>query len=349
MNCQRCGFEQPEGPECVRCGVIFAKLRDAASPAAARSVWAPPAVTPPRPVPPPAPWPAPPLVPPAAGASAAAEEGGGHLFGDPLPGGGAAFGPAAAYAPPMSQSRLGQRLTAAANLTSGALLSETFSTYFANFAGFFIIGVVAHLPTLIQPGMRQASRGHLSPLLLVIPAMILLASGLSSAGVTFGVLQHLRGRPTSIGACLGQGFGAIVPVLLVILLQTVICAASLFACFIPFLFIWPMVALAVPAAVEERPGAVAALSRSAFLTAGYRGVVFMTFLILGVLLTLANVGLTAVLALLLHGSPATLKVAALLLQSVSGGIQATAAAVLYYRLRSVKEAIDVSQIASVFD
>ncbi len=27
-RCPRCGFEQPAGPECARCGVVFAKLRD---------------------------------------------------------------------------------------------------------------------------------------------------------------------------------------------------------------------------------------------------------------------------------------------------------------------------------
>jgi hypothetical protein len=255
----------------------------------------------------------------------------------------------------MFQSVMGRSSAFAANVTTGAMLAETFSTYFANFGGFFILALVAHLPLLLQTAMprQPVAPGHLYqtllPVLLITVGLALVTNGLTSAAVTFGVLQHLRGRPTSIGTCLGQGFSSIGPVLLVVLLQSLICIACGVLCFIPLLFVWPIIAMAVPAAVEERPGVVAALGRSAFLTEGYRWVVFITLLALGILLALVGFVSSAGLTLVLRGSPATLKVALLVVQSVSGGLQATAVAVLYYRLRSAKEAIDVSHLASVFD
>ena len=42
-RCPRCGFEQPAGPECARCGVVFAKLRDRHERAASEQSDPPPA------------------------------------------------------------------------------------------------------------------------------------------------------------------------------------------------------------------------------------------------------------------------------------------------------------------
>jgi hypothetical protein len=97
--------------------------------------------------------------------------------------------------------------------------------------------------------------------------------------------------------------------------------------------------------VTERTGVSESLSRSTYLTDGLRGEVFGVLFVLG-LLQLGSgfaVGLLKVknpnLGLALSGFQSLFTV----------GLSATGSAVLYYRLRSLRESIDVDQIASVFD
>jgi hypothetical protein len=98
--------------------------------------------------------------------------------------------------------------------------------------------------------------------------------------------------------------------------------------------------VAVPAAVEERPGAINALRRSVFLTQGERGTILGVVFLLGLFNSLIT------------RAAASVPRAKLVLEPVMSllviGLSATACAVVYYRLRSAKESIDVDQIASVF-
>ena len=104
--------------------------------------------------------------------------------------------------------------------------------------------------------------------------------------------------------------------------------------------VWLKYFVAVPAAVEERPGPGNALKRSAFLTQGQRWPIFGTMLVLGFL----NMGASVISALV----PVVGAVLGPLVNLVMCGIFSTTCAVVYYRLRSSKESIDVDQISSVF-
>jgi hypothetical protein len=104
--------------------------------------------------------------------------------------------------------------------------------------------------------------------------------------------------------------------------------------------VWLKYFVAVPAAVEERPGPVNALRRSAFLTQGQRWPIFGAIFVLGVL----NIG-SNLITQLVPGVGAVLGPLASLMIS---GIFSTTCAVVYYRLRSFNESIDVDQISSVF-
>jgi uncharacterized membrane protein len=116
-----------------------------------------------------------------------------------------------------------------------------------------------------------------------------------------------------------------------------------------------MLAVSIPAAVEERPGVMAALNRSSHLTEGNRWQVFAVLFLLG----LISAGLSLFLIPLLGGTEAASAArdgsspVALIISELVGlvptGLSATASAVMYYRLRSLKEGIDVEEIASVFD
>ena len=102
--------------------------------------------------------------------------------------------------------------------------------------------------------------------------------------------------------------------------------------------------MSVPAAIEEKLGVFDAMSRSKVLTDGYRGDIFGVLFVVGIL----NFGATLVLGLLAAKNQTLMLVLSGIKDLLAVGLSATATAVMYYRLRSVKESIDVDQISSVF-
>ena len=109
--------------------------------------------------------------------------------------------------------------------------------------------------------------------------------------------------------------------------------------------------VATPVAVVEKRGVFASLRRSGELTRGYRwqifGMVFCLFLINWTLGWFANR-----IRQIAYGDFGLLAVGIsiiLLVQIIGRALQATAAALTYYHLRTTKESIDSDELAAVFD
>ncbi len=397
MICPKCGFEQPESPECMRCGVVVARYRGpVAAVAAQAAAFAPPGsgnetvriVLPPPPPPPPAesvfrekpifkePAPEPPAEagtvyggppppPPPAG---------GTVYSGPAPGTPGTPGAMAA-----GRGSLTPVFSVTQKLRTGEILSEAFTVYFKNIIPFVLLTAVAFSPVyfLAAALTKQYAEKHpvaaLEASSLVGLATFLFCLPISTAGITYGVFQQMSGRDTSLGTCLSVGFSSLLRVLAVAVLQillvmgavilTVIPIAFLIGlmasggtrssaacsimlvpllllCYVPALMLWLKYFVAIPAAVEERPGVMESLRRSAFLTDGQRWPIFGAQLVLGVL----YFGLLLTAGLVPVAGPVLETLGSLLML----GLSATVSAVIYYRLRSFNESIDVDQIASVF-
>ena len=391
MICPKCGFEQPESPECMRCGVIISRYKGPGPNATPATPAQPFAVPPPLPQsprsqasppplptghetvrlaldPPPAAPPEPPLFAPSAPAPSPA---GGTVYQGPDAGTPAAE--AMRQAPSFGSLQSSLRM-ASRRLGVGEVLSETFSIYSSNIIPFTILTAFAFAPVFLLGGyLETAGKANPATALaiagLIAVATVLICLPLATAAITYGVFQQMRGHDTSLASCLGVGLSCLLPVLSVALLQLLILLGSVFVtvapllvfarmmgktspgcavlilpmvllCYIPLVLLMLRFFVAVPAAVEERPGAVDALKRSAFLTEGERGAIFRILFVLGLLNGVAS------------GAAATVPQAGMVLRPLVSlvmiGISATACAVIYYRLRSLKESIDVDQIASVF-
>jgi uncharacterized membrane protein len=108
-----------------------------------------------------------------------------------------------------------------------------------------------------------------------------------------------------------------------------------------------MLWVAVPVTVIERPGVFASLSRSAVLTKGYRWRIFGAYLLITLLVAILF-GVIAVVVAPLVGVSATILVE-WLGSAASSAVGAVLSAVGYFRLRSIKEGVDIEDVAKVFD
>ncbi|HEX4495639.1 MAG TPA: hypothetical protein VIE43_08235 [Thermoanaerobaculia bacterium] len=395
MICPKCGFEQSESPECLRCGVIVARYKGpvnaVAAPAAAAGVVDAASYGTVRVVlPPPAPpvadsifREAPTFKEPAATADA------GSVYSGPTPGSAGTVyqGPA-----PGSPEAAAMAVTAAARRSSfspvfgvtrklgvGDVLNESFAIYLKNIIPFVLLTAIAYSPVyffaafLTKPYAVSHPAAAVEGKLLVAAATLLLCLPISTAGITYGVFQQMRGRDASLGTCLSVGFSSLPPVVAVAFLQSLfeigaamltvlpvflliagmmgggsesskawglVLAPLLLVAFAAPLLLWLRYYVAIPAAVEERPGAMDSLRRSSFLTAGHRGQIFWIAFVLGAL----NIGMQWGAGLVPVAGP----VLAVVGNLIFIGLSATTCAVIYYRLRSFHESIDVDQIASVF-
>jgi hypothetical protein len=359
MICPKCGFEQPDGVECMRCGVIISRYKGPVV-GAAEPRNTPPAFAPPPPfIPPPpviaggavhAPIPPPPSISPA----------GGTVFGDTPtdPAGGTVYSgppppPAGSGAVYSGQGSSGPAFSAFpafhGTFETGALVKEVFSIYFSNIIPFLLLSTLALSPVLVYSAWAS-SLPVLDPKAVIARSLVsllqVLCAPVATAAITYGVYQQMRGANTSIGDCLKVGLTTLFPLLGLAIVQGFGVGCAFFACIVPGIILAVRWAVAVPAKVEERVSVGDALSRSTYLTDGYRWQVFGVLAVMGVISFVMTMVLIAIFAgktqsgaFLFTGS---------LLQVATTGLTATASAVMYYRLRSVKESIDVDQISSVF-
>jgi hypothetical protein len=223
------------------------------------------------------------------------------------------------------------------------VLSDTGSIVFSNLLPFLFIAAVVYVPVVAATLLVTAGGGLLAKLLEL--GVSLLATPVVTGALTYGVAQELRGRQASVGDCLRIGLGSTVQVLGISILTSLFLFLGFVAFLVPGLYLASALCVAVPVAIEERPGIFNSLRRSRDLTEGNR------LPILGVLLLITIAG-GVVQWLILHllaGTVLAGQIPLAAVRMVDTMFEATANAVMYYRLRSVREGLDVSNLTSVFD
>ena len=262
----------------------------------------------------------------------------------------------------------------------GRVIVRTFSAFFANILAFIPLTVVAGLPMLlvgllIPEGTVTLHTNNFAdfmqavgPVLWIVLLVVIVSIGgycWISAGITYGVVAHLRGRKAGWKEILVQSFAAVPRLVLLALLVAVAFMVAALINFIPilgtlvFLFggLWLFVIywVTIPATVVERLGPLASLKRSAQLTKGHRWAVLGAIVLWVIVSWVAMILLAIVLGLVgaaLGGGYGSSVLGALLgvvMQALSMGLGASVAAVGYHDLRVTKEGVGTEEIARVFD
>ena len=161
-------------------------------------------------------------------------------------------------------------------------------------------------------------------------------------------------RPLKPRSYISPALAVAVPIAILGLLSGLLMVLGLVALIVPGLWVYAVFSVMPAAVVIERIG-FSGLGRSAALTKEYRWPIIGASLL--ILIMNAGVGAIAVFAVgllagVLGSSGVALVILAVTLATLSGigyGLSAISVALIYARLREIKEGVSVRDIATVFD
>jgi uncharacterized membrane protein len=233
----------------------------------------------------------------------------------------------------------------------GPVLTRSATILSQHFLIFFLIGVVANLPSVIlgQGGESVATNpsGQGVVLLIVGGVLSFVLSMISQAVMVHAAFQAMRMRPVSVGNSLRVGLSRVVAVFLLAILMGILAGLGALLLIVPGLMLMTMWFVSTPACVVERTGPWTSMKRSAALTKGHRWKIFGLLLLL-ILLSAIVAGLMQ-LVLMQVGSTILVLLGTLLWGALWTAYYSIAVVTTYHDLRVAKEGIDIEQIASVFD
>jgi Membrane domain of glycerophosphoryl diester phosphodiesterase len=255
-------------------------------------------------------------------------------------------------------------------LSLGELLDRTFFLYRNNFTLF--VGITA-LPNLVLLAFQlsgvgfQMQGGVLGPMVSILWTLATLIVSLgviaASQGATVIAVSHVHlERPVSIAESFAGIKGRILHLALIMIGYGTGVAVGFFLLIVPGIILALMWALTIPVAVLEHKGLRDSVSRSAVLTKGHRGRVFLLGLLFAVL-TIAvymvwEIPIFGFIALMTRDHKVTsfplwtqfaVPLCTFLSQCLVGPLLTIGLSLLYYDERVRKEAFDLQHMMATLD
>jgi len=230
----------------------------------------------------------------------------------------------------------------------GRVIERAAQLYQRNFLTFSLVSLIALLPAqLVVENPLTESRSASAGAKGTIFVLSIVLSMLSQAVIVHAAFQDMRGRPVRLLDSAGVAMSRSLPVLGLSILSGLGATIGILLFVIPGLIAYTMWFVAVPCCVVEQHGPMDSLQRSTELTRGVRWQIFGIWFVVIVGATLIDMVIENFTVA--TGSFAIWFVAAVAWSTIWGAIFTLLAVVSYYELRSVKEGVDIEQIASVFD
>ena len=242
----------------------------------------------------------------------------------------------------------------------GAIIGESFSILFKYFLQVIIIGFVPSLIGILisgaligfdatlggEPELNDASSAIAFVLTLIVDIVVYTITTALLIQLAYDAKLQ---RPVQLMRYFGPALSAVVPLAILSIVAAILTGLATIAFLIPGLWVYAVFSVMAPAVVIERAG-FAGLGRSANLTKEYRWPIVGAIILIIICSVLINVVATFLIGLL--GSAGGVFLAAILfavLMTIGTGLGSILIALVYARLREIKEGVSVDQIAAVFD
>ena len=241
--------------------------------------------------------------------------------------------------------------TTSGDFNIGALISESFGVLNSALPRFLALAVIPVIPLFLEilivgePTVEAAGQHGFTTLFLNV-AFLILTFAIQGAMI-YGAFNELRGQGFTVGEALSKGLSRFLPLFGVAILSGLAITIGLLLLVIPGLWLFCVLYLAAAVCVVEQRGVTDSMSRSGELTKGYRWQILGLILIIGIASALIAFILSYIGALV-----AGFVVGQLignLVQIYMIALGSVLVSMAYYRLRTIKEGVDIDKITHVFD
>ncbi|MBP0578900.1 hypothetical protein J8I29_06260 [Labrys sp. LIt4] len=241
--------------------------------------------------------------------------------------------------------------TGSGDFNIGALISESLAVLHRALPRFLGLGLIPIIPLIIStlvigvpaPGNPLPNAGAFIALMLIYIVLLFVIQG----GMIYGAFNELRGQSFSVGDALSKGLARLLPLVGLSILIGLAVTIGLILLVVPGVWLICVLYAAVSVCVVEQRGVTESMSRSAELTSGFRWKILGLALIVGI----AGWIVAAIIEYVAGGigGPTFGALLANLFQVYLIALGSVLSALVYYRLRSIKEGVDIDRLANVFD
>lgn len=256
----------------------------------------------------------------------------------------------------------------------GAVLSKTFSTFFANLGTFLLFAFVVLIPATMmttfytgsifaQSATNPAAVADVFGLSFLLAWLLSLAStAVVLVGTVDAAIKYQTGQSVSFGGMFDISIRRLVPAVIAVVVGYILVILGMVLLVIPGMIIAIMMSTTIAAIAAEGAGPIEAMRRSRELTSGYKWQILgILFVITGVIIVLQVVMASIAVAVglgpgLAVGAQSANVTAFSIALALSGLIQSTIGyaligaciASVFTGLKESKEGVDTEEVANIF-
>lgn len=231
-------------------------------------------------------------------------------------------------------------------MSLGEILDTGFRLLRNHFVLFTSIGLVLYLPLAMIGMLVHPTKADPHVLMMLGVALLsLMAAPLMIAAITYAIGEVYLGRTATVGGAMRTSLGLFLPLAGTMILYGLAVLGGLIALVIPGIYLALCFMLVNQVIVLEGLSGTAALRRSRELMRGNIGRGGTVLLVASLLSGILSVGV----GLLLHMAPSVAPLGNAVVQSVTYAYGSAVAVVLYFEIRSRKEAFDLEHLAQVVE
>lgn len=252
--------------------------------------------------------------------------------------------------------------TSHAPLGVGRIVGDTFSILFRKLPAILLLGFV---PALIELFLGSALTGQtasqinatgemrfdsLTAFLVVFLVSLVITSVVTAAIIQLSYDAKLN-RPAQLGRYISAAIRNLPAIVVLSIVSTILCTLAGALLLLPGLWLYAVFSVFVPAIVIERAG-FRALGRSAELTKNYRWPIVGALVLVFLCMILLMIVVGTVTVLVASALPSGVDFIAMIFDAVGSavgyGMISVAAAMIFARLKEIKEGVSVDDLVEVF-